>query len=54
MAEAAELLSLSYGQVKRLVASGELHSVKSGRLRRIPARAIDDYVAALEADAALA
>jgi excisionase family DNA binding protein len=46
-AQAAELLRLSPRQVQRLIATGELFSVKSGSRRRIPDSAIDDYIANL-------
>lgn len=45
--EAAEALSLGRTTVFGLIRSGELRSVKIGRARRIPAAAIDAYVASL-------
>lgn len=45
--EAAELLSLSRDRVYQLIRSNQLRSVRIGRARRVPARAIDEYVARL-------
>lgn len=45
--EAAELLSLSRDRVYQLIRSNQLRSVRIGRARRVPARALDDYVARL-------
>jgi excisionase family DNA binding protein len=42
--EAARLLALSKHSVYQLLASGELPSFKVGRLRRIPRRAVSEYV----------
>lgn len=50
---AAERLSLGRTTVYGLIASGELASVKVGRARRVPAGALDAYVARLSADAAV-
>ena len=41
---AAEQLSLSRTRVFALLKAGEIESVKVGRLRRIPAAALDRYV----------
>jgi excisionase family DNA binding protein len=42
--EAARVLSLGRSTVYLLMASGELASVQVGRARRVPARAIAEYV----------
>jgi excisionase family DNA binding protein len=44
--EAARRLSVGRTTMYALVASGEIPSVTVGRLRRIPAEALNDYVAA--------
>ncbi|GAA2475861.1 excisionase [Winogradskya humida] len=46
--EAMRLLSLSRSVIYELIRSGRLHTVKEGRTRLVPARAITDYVALLE------
>jgi excisionase family DNA binding protein len=48
--EAMLLLSMSRSIIYELIRSGRLRSVAEGRTRRIPATAIDDYVALLEAE----
>jgi excisionase family DNA binding protein len=45
--EAAERLRLGRTFVYRLIMSGELESVKVGRLRRVPSECLPEYVAAL-------
>jgi excisionase family DNA binding protein len=45
--EAAERLRLGRTLVYRLISSGELESVKVGRLRRVPAECLPEYVATL-------
>jgi excisionase family DNA binding protein len=45
--EAAERLRLGRTLVYRLISSGELESVTVGRLRRVPAECLAEYVAAL-------
>jgi excisionase family DNA binding protein len=50
--EAAPLLRLSRTEVFALIKKGELASVQIGRRRRIPRRALDDYIAAQLARAA--
>lgn len=45
--EAAERLRLGRTLVYRLISSGELESVKVGRLRRVPADCLPEYVATL-------
>jgi len=47
--EAAEVLAIGRTAVFGLIRAGELRSVKIGKLRRIPAAALDDYVARLTA-----
>jgi excisionase family DNA binding protein len=43
--EVAPLLRLSRTEVFALIKNGELASIKIGRRRRVPRRALDDYVA---------
>jgi excisionase family DNA binding protein len=45
--EAAEQLHIGRTTARGLVKSGELHSVQIGRLRRVPASAVDAYAARL-------
>jgi excisionase family DNA binding protein len=45
--EAARRLRLGRTLVYRLISSGELESVTVGRLRRVPAKCLAEYVAAL-------
>ena len=45
--QAAQRLQIGRSTVYSLVARNKLESVKIGKLRRIPAAALDDYVAAL-------
>lgn len=45
--EAARSLRLGRTLVYRLIASGELESVTVGRLRRVPAECLAEYVATL-------
>jgi excisionase family DNA binding protein len=49
--EAMRLLGLSRSVIYKLIRSGRLRSVKEGTTRLIPAEAIADYVALLEAEA---
>jgi len=49
--EAAERLSLGKSKVWELVARGELASVKIDGARRISERAVDEFIADLEAKA---
>ena len=49
--EAMRLLSLSRSVIYNQIRVGRLRSVKEGSARLIPADAIDDYVALLEAEA---
>jgi len=49
--EAMRLLSLSRSVIYNQIRLGRLRSVKQGSTRLIPAEAIDDYVALLEAEA---
>lgn len=45
--EAAERLSLGRTTVFQLLKAGRLQSVRVGRLRRIPAEALDEYTRSL-------
>jgi|GEM_PF-632731 len=45
--EAAQCLHIGRSTIYTLVAQNQLESVKIGKLRRIPAAALDDYVASL-------
>ena len=45
--EAARRLRLGRTLVYQLISSGELESVKVGRLRRVPAECLPEYVATL-------
>ena len=47
--DVARALQVSRSRVFELLASGQLRSVKFGQSRRIPQRAIDEFVANLEA-----
>jgi excisionase family DNA binding protein len=47
--EAARRLRIGRTLCYRLIGSGELESVPVGRLRRVPADAVNDYVARLRA-----
>ena len=49
--EAMRLLSLSRSVIYNQIRAGRLRSVKEGNVRLIPADAITDYVALLEAEA---
>lgn len=44
VAEAAEYLRLSQSYTRRIVASGELPSIKAGRARRIPYGSVQEYI----------
>ena len=46
--EAAKALGLSQSYVYELLASGTLPSITIGRTRRIPRRALEEFVAACE------
>lgn len=48
--EAAERLAIGRTAVYALLKSGELESVRIGRLRRIPAEAVENYVQRLIAN----
>jgi excisionase family DNA binding protein len=50
--QAAERLQLGRTTVYALISSGELESVTVGRLRRIPAEALPEYVSRLRQRAA--
>ena len=45
---AADRLSIGRSQMYELMRRGEVQSVKIGRLRRIPATSLTDYIAALQ------
>jgi excisionase family DNA binding protein len=45
--EAAHLIAVGRSKMYELLASGAIKSVKIGTLRRVPASALEDYVAAL-------
>jgi excisionase family DNA binding protein len=49
--EAARLLSLSRTAIYELLRAGRLKSVTQGASRRIPAKAIEDYIALLMREA---
>jgi excisionase family DNA binding protein len=42
--EAARLLNISHWKVFELIRLNELRSVKIGGLRRVPAKAIEEYI----------
>jgi excisionase family DNA binding protein len=44
VAEAAVLLAMSRSVVYELIRSGRLRTVTEGRSRRVPAKAINDYI----------
>lgn len=50
--EAMRALSMSRSVIYELLRSGRLRSVRQGRARLIPASAIGEYIALLEAEAA--
>ena len=52
--EAADALAVSRTRIYELIRGGQLESVKSGRNRRIPAEALDEYVARLRDEAGAA
>jgi excisionase family DNA binding protein len=47
--DAAALLSISKASCYRLVSSGQIRSIKIGKLRRVPVSALQDFIA-LELD----
>jgi excisionase family DNA binding protein len=49
--EAVVLLGLSRSQLYELIRSGRLHTVTEGRVRLVPAAAIDAYVSLLTFEA---
>ena len=49
--EVGEATSLSKTTIHRLLSTGELHSVKIGRARRVPASALETYLDRLSAEA---
>jgi excisionase family DNA binding protein len=44
--QVAEILGLGVAKTWELVATGELRSLKSGRARRVPASAVEEYIRA--------
>ena len=42
--QAAQQLAVSERTLARLVAEGQIETVKIGRNRRVPAEALDDYI----------
>ena len=48
--EAAALMGLGRSLVYQLVMRGDLHSIKLGRARRIPAKALDEYIQRLQSE----
>lgn len=50
--EAAEQLGIGRTVMFRLIRNGDIASVRIGRLRRVPASAIQDYAARLVSDTA--
>ncbi len=51
ISEAMQLLSLSRSVIYEQIRAGRLRTVKQGRTRLVPATAISEYVALLEAEA---
>lgn len=49
--EGARTLGISRSRVFELIAAGHIETVQIGRARRIPAQALEDYVARLRAGA---
>ncbi|OAI43520.1 hypothetical protein AYO38_02640 [bacterium SCGC AG-212-C10] len=49
--DAATTLSISRSRLYELLARGDIPTIHIGRLRRIPRRALEDYVERLERDA---
>ena len=50
VAEAAGLMGLGRSLVYQLVMRGDLRSIKLGRARRIPAKALDEYIQRLQSE----
>jgi excisionase family DNA binding protein len=48
--EAARLLAIGRSKLFELLASGELASVRIGRLRRVPLRAVEEFIEVRVAD----
>lgn len=46
--EAAAALGIGITKAKEMIASGELRSVKIGRLRRVPVSSVKEYIALRE------
>ena len=49
--EAAKLLAVSRSQIFEMIASGQIESIKIGRLRRIPHDALTSYIQRLRGQA---
>jgi excisionase family DNA binding protein len=47
--EAARLLAIGRSKLYELLASGELASVRIGRLRRVPQRAVEEFIEEMRA-----
>lgn len=47
--EAADQLSVSARVLERLIADGEVETIKIGRRRLVPAEALEDYVSRVKA-----
>jgi excisionase family DNA binding protein len=52
--DGAAKLGISRSKFFELIASGEIETVQIGRSRRVPAQALEDYVARLRAPAGTA
>jgi len=50
--QAGEIIGASYATTKRLIASGDLRSVKRGRRRLVPLSATQDHIRRLVVNAA--
>ncbi|KGM17826.1 hypothetical protein N867_08695 [Actinotalea fermentans ATCC 43279 = JCM 9966 = DSM 3133] len=42
--EAAAVLGISRSKLYEFIAAGEIHSIRIGRLRKIPVAAIDEFI----------
>ncbi|WP_232807334.1 excisionase family DNA-binding protein [Geodermatophilus chilensis] len=51
---AAEVLGIGRSKMFELIAAGQIETVRIGRARRVPAQALEDYVARLRASAGAA
>lgn len=48
--EAAEMLGVGRSKLYELAASGQIETVKIGKLRRVPVEAVERYVSKLRSD----